>query len=177
MAMALCPANAWIVFRGTTAIPVFENPFLNSFFLQNGAAECCYDCSIELLIRLFVKCDHASPSELIWTRSEKRIARKAFDAALKRELDAVMQEAKQVAGHIREPSELWDLEHHLTQRRKEINYKYDFRGSRLAHVLGRLLYEGRLGEEQLLGLGEDKLKAIRSYAEFLAKMDTTESGT
>ena len=36
--------------------------------------------------------------------------------------------------------ELWDLEDHLTRRLKEINYKYDSRGSRLTHVLGKLLY-------------------------------------
>ena len=123
-----------------------------------------------------ISTDHANPSDLIWTRSEKRIARKAFDAALKRELDAVMQQARQMAGQIREPSELWDLEHYLTQSRKEINYKYDFRGSRLTHVLGKLVHEGRLQEEHLRGISADKLKAIRSYAAFLARMDATESG-
>jgi len=38
-----------------------------------------------------------------------------------------------------QPSELWDLEDHLTRRRKEINYKYDSRGSRLTHVSPDLL--------------------------------------
>jgi hypothetical protein len=36
-------------------------------------------------------------------------------------------------------------------------------------VLGRLLYEGRVDEEQLRGLREDKLKSIRSHAKFLAE--------
>ena len=117
------------------------------------------------------------PSELVWTRSEKKIARKAFDAALKRELEEVVQEAKEMAGQIKEPSELWDLEDYLTRRRKEINSKYDSRGSRLMHVLGRLLYEGGLEEEQLRGLSQEKLDAIRSYKQFLAEMDTTEPGT
>jgi hypothetical protein len=116
-------------------------------------------------------------SELVWTRSEKKIARKAFDAALKRELDEVVQEAKQRAGRIKEPSDLWDLEGYLTRRRKEINSKYDSRGSRLTHVLGKLLYEGRLDEEQLRGLSQEKLDAIRSYKDFLSEMDTTEPGT
>jgi hypothetical protein len=31
------------------------------------------------------------------------------------------------------------------------------------------LYEGRLREEELRGLREDKLKSIRSVAQFLAK--------
>ena len=108
-------------------------------------------------------------NEPIWSRSEKTIARKAFDAALGRELHEVIQEAKRMANEIQQSSDLWDLEHHLTQRRKEIDRKYDFRGSRLTDVLGRLLYENRLGEEELGGLREDKRKAIRSFAKFLAE--------
>ena len=59
----------------------------------------------------------------------------------------------------------------LTQYRKEIDRKYDYRYSRLTHVFGKLLHEGRLREEELRGLREDKLEAIRSCAEFLARMD------
>jgi len=76
-----------------------------------------------------------------------------------------------------QPSELWDLEEHLTRRRKEINYKYDSRGSRLTHVLGKLLYEGRLEEEQLRGLSQHQLNAIRSHKDFLSEADATEPGT
>jgi hypothetical protein len=61
------------------------------------------------------------------------------------------------------------LEHYLTQRRKEIDRKYDYRYSQLTQVFGRLLYEKRLREGELLGLREDKLKRIRSLAEFLAE--------
>src|SRR6201997_2617957 len=108
-------------------------------------------------------------NEPIWSRSEKTVARAAFDAALKRELQEVMQEAKQMANQIKEAADAWDLEHYLTERRKEINRKYDYRYSQLTHVFGRLLYEGRVSEEELSGLREDKLKPIRSLAEFLAK--------
>ena len=106
-------------------------------------------------------------NEPMWSRSEKIIARKAFDAALKRELHEVMQEAKQMASQIQQPSDLWDLEHYLTERRKDINRKYDTRGSRLKDVMGRLLYENRIGEDNLRGLGDEKMKAIRSFAQFL----------
>ena len=108
-------------------------------------------------------------NEPIWSRSEKTVARAAFDAALKRELQEVMQEAKQMANQINEPADLWDLEHHLTQRRKEIDRKYEYKYSQLTHVFGRLLHEQRLREEDLLGLQEDKLKLIRSFATFLAE--------
>jgi len=106
-------------------------------------------------------------NEPMWSRSEKIIARKAFDAALKRELHEVMQEAKQIASQIQQPSDLWDLEHYLTEHRKDINRKYDTRGSRLKDVMGRLLYENRIGEEDLRGLGDEKMKSIRSFAQFL----------
>ena len=106
-------------------------------------------------------------NEPIWSRSEKALARKAFDAALRRELHEVIQEAKKMASRIQQSADLWDLEHYLTQRRKEINRKYDTRGSRLKDVLGRLLYENRLGEEDLRGLREDKIKSVRSFAQFL----------
>jgi Photoprotection regulator fluorescence recovery protein len=108
-------------------------------------------------------------NEPTWSRSEKAIARKAFDAALRRELHEVIQEAKRMASQIKEPSDLWDLEHYLTERRKEIDRKYDYRYSQLAQVFGRLLHENRLSEEELRGLREDKLNSIRSIAQFFAK--------
>jgi len=106
-------------------------------------------------------------NEPAWSKSEKAIARRAFDAALGRELHEVIQRAKQMANEIQQSSNLWDLERYLTERRKEIDRKYNFRGSRLPDVLGKLLYENRLGEEDLRGLREEKMKSIRSFAQFL----------
>jgi hypothetical protein len=79
----------------------------------------------------------------------------------------VMQETRRMASQIKEPSDLWNLEQYLTERRKAIDRKYDTRGSRLKDVLGRLLYENRLREEDLSGLREGKMKSIRSFAQFL----------
>jgi len=104
-----------------------------------------------------------------WSRSEKAIARKAFDAALKRELQEVMEEAKQKASQIKEPPDVWKLERYLTERRKEIDGKYEFRSSRLTQTFGRLLCDRRVSENELRGLGEDKLKAIRSCAKVLSE--------
>ena len=108
-------------------------------------------------------------NEPTWSRSEKAVARAAFDAALGRELYEVIQRAKQMANEIQQSSDLWDLEHYLTERRKAIDRKYDYRYSQLTHIFGRLVHEGRLREEELRGLGEDKLKLIRSIAKFLAE--------
>ena len=76
-------------------------------------------------------------NEPAWSRSEKAIARKAFDAALERELQEMIREAKQKAGRIKEPADLWDLEHYLTRCRKEIDRKYDWgQLSRSFHLQG-----------------------------------------
>ena len=97
-------------------------------------------------------------NELTWSKSEKVIARRAFDGALGRERE-VIQRAKRMANEIQQSSDLWDLEQYLIQRHKEIDRKYEYRSSQLTHVFGRLLYEG----QELHGLDQGKLKSIRSF--------------
>src|SRR5260370_1885594 len=91
-------------------------------------------------------------NEQTWSKSEKAIARTVFDAALKRELQDVMRKTKQLANQIKEPADVWELEHYLTERRKEIDRKYDYRDSQLTQVFGGLLYDRRLGEEEFGGV-------------------------
>jgi hypothetical protein len=102
--------------------------------------------------------------ELKWSPGEKAAARRAFDGALGRELDAVMREAKERVARIKMPSELWELEGWLTRRRLEIDRKYDYRYSVLPLVFVVLLREGWLKEEDLAGLEQDKLERIRRGA-------------
>ena len=109
--------------------------------------------------------------ELRWSKSERETARKAFDHALNQELQELIQQAKQMAAAIKQPSDLWELEHHLTQRRKEIDHKYEYRGSMFTFVFGTLIHERRLTKADLRGLREDKLEAIRSYADFPHRRD------
>jgi hypothetical protein len=80
-----------------------------------------------------------------------------------------MREAKQMANHIKEPPDMWELEHYLTQRRKDIDRKYVFRSSRLTQVFGKLLCERRISEEELRALREEKMKAIRSCAKLMSE--------
>jgi hypothetical protein len=99
-----------------------------------------------------------------WSREEKAIARKAFNLALGRELDAVIREAKHRASKIKQPSELWDLERYLTRSRQTIDRSYDYRYSVLPRVFGSLIRKGRLSEDDLQGLSDDKLTFIRRVA-------------
>jgi hypothetical protein len=98
-----------------------------------------------------------------WTPSEKRIARRVYDAALERELAAVMAEFKQRAASAKEPGDIWDTEEYLTRTRKEIDGKYDYSYSRLEMLFGWLLREGRITEDELTGLAEDKIAFIGRF--------------
>ncbi len=96
-----------------------------------------------------------------WTKSEKRVARRVFDAALERELAAVMAEFKLRAAAAKEADDIWATEEYLTRARKDINAKYEYSYSRMVMLLGWLLREERIAEHELDGLAEDKLVSIR----------------
>ena len=98
--------------------------------------------------------------EFKWSPSEKAIARKAFDQALNDELRKLVREAKARAAIIDEPSELWKLERWLTERRIEIDRKYDYRYSVLPIVFAELVKQGRIGENDLHGLAPEKIELI-----------------
>jgi hypothetical protein len=102
--------------------------------------------------------------EFEWSPREKKIARQAFESALHRELESVTTETKKRAERIREPHDLWNLERYLTESRKQIDQRFDYRYSVLIFVFGNLIRLGRLSEQELLGLSEDKLDAIRRLA-------------
>lgn len=106
-----------------------------------------------------------SMRNLKWSGAEKAIARKAFEHALQQDLEAVIRQAKEMAEKIEQPSDLWDLEHYLTQRRTEIDREYDYRYSVLLVVFAGLIRKGRLREEDLHGLSEEKLGDIRQMAQ------------
>ncbi len=69
---------------------------------------------------------------------------------------------------------MWELEPYPVQRRKQIDPKYEYRSSTLTFVFGTLLHEGCLAEQDLRRVREDKLDAIRSDADFVAKVDVEE---
>jgi len=100
-----------------------------------------------------------------WTNSEKKAARKAFDQALKCNLQEIIAEAKQKVAKVNEPSDLWELEAYLTESRKTLNQVYQFRSSRLLTVFSALMGEGRLTEADLVGLQPDKIDRIKRGAE------------
>jgi hypothetical protein len=101
-----------------------------------------------------------------WSPGEKAVARKAFEQALQREFEIVMNETRQRAAKIKEPSDMWGLENFLTESRKNIDRDFDYRYSQLIEVFAILIQRGRLTLEELGGLSTEKIERIRSYVEF-----------
>lgn len=99
-----------------------------------------------------------------WSTSEKKIARRVFDAALRRELAEVMQTFKSMAVNATEPDDMWSTEEFLSKSRQGIDRKYDYRYSQLEFVFGCLLREGRISAENLSGLSKEKIDRILRIA-------------
>jgi len=96
-----------------------------------------------------------------WSRGEKAVARRAYDAARGREYSALAEQVRRLANSIADPGDIWELHNFLSRRRKEINEKYEYRYSVLVFIFARLINEGWLTEAELAGLGEEKLAGIR----------------
>jgi hypothetical protein len=110
--------------------------------------------------------------DLRWSASEKKIARRAYEAALDVALAGVMEEFKAKAAAARTPSEMWAVEDYLRGRRREIDETFDYRYSRLPLVFARLICDGYLDEAQLGGLSEEKLEIIRHLLSLRAGAST-----
>jgi hypothetical protein len=105
-------------------------------------------------------------SKTDWSKREKEIARRAFEAAYFRECMAAREAVRKMAAEIDDPPGLWRLSDFLTEKRKEIDEKYDYRYSVLPLVFARLIKEGWVKQEDLAGLSDEKLEQIREFAEF-----------
>lgn len=102
--------------------------------------------------------------ELQWSKAEKQAARKAFEAAYRKECAAVAATLKDMLGRACEPQDLWRINDYLTEQRDRTDEKYDYRYSVLPFVLARLLKEGWLAESDLEGLSADKIEIIKFLA-------------
>ena len=99
--------------------------------------------------------------DLKWSESEKKLSRRVFEAALHGELAEIMAKFKAKAAAVATPDELWAIQDFLAGKQREVEQKYDYRYSQLVLVFARLVREGRITEEQLHGLSEEKLSYIR----------------
>ena len=99
-----------------------------------------------------------------WSASEKKIARRAFDAALEREFAVLKSRLKEMTAKLSSSADTWDMHHFLSDQLHDIERKYDYRYSQLIVVFGRLMRQKWIDEKDLEGLSTDKMEAIRYIA-------------
>ena len=95
-------------------------------------------------------------------KTEKKIARKAFEKAYQRECSDLIEKIRTKAEEITEPDNIWRFHDFLTEKREEIDEKYDYRYSVLILVFARLINDGWLNFDDLKGLAENKIDRIES---------------
>lgn len=97
-------------------------------------------------------------NDISWSKTEKKIAKEAFNKAYRRESEKIIKEIKNYK--LEEPEDIWSLSNMLNKREKEIDQIYDYRYSQLVMVFAILIKRGFLSIEELEGLSEDKLDRI-----------------
>jgi hypothetical protein len=103
-----------------------------------------------------------NPRDITWSGSEKKVARRAFEAALEGAVAGIVAEFKARAAAVATNSEMWEMENYLKRKRREVEELFDYRYSQLCFVFAQLIFLGRLDEGQLAGLSDEKLGIIRA---------------
>lgn len=97
----------------------------------------------------------------MWSKKEKVVARQTFERAYKRESKELLNKVKEMANTAKTPEDIWKLHDFLTEKRNEVDEKYDYRYSVLILVFARLLREGWIELDDLKGLNENKITKIK----------------
>jgi hypothetical protein len=91
-------------------------------------------------------------SEMKWSKTEKEVARRAFDTAYRSECNSIAAKLKEMIEVASRPSDVWHIHDYLTEQSKLTDAKYDYRYSVIIFVFSRLLREGWINEDDLEGL-------------------------
>jgi len=102
--------------------------------------------------------------EMHWDSGEKKVARTAFDKAYQNEMLEIKRSLFEKVTSLKDANDLWSIHDYLSEKRKMIDRKYDYRYSQLILVFSQLLKQGYIKEEDLVGLSEDKIEAIKKLS-------------
>ena len=83
---------------------------------------------------------------------------------MKNECEALVIKLKVLAEKAENSDDVWAIHDYLTEQRKTIDGKYDYRYSQLIVVFGRLLREKWIEDKDIEGLSAEKIQAIRHIA-------------
>ncbi len=105
--------------------------------------------------------------DIKWSKTEKKIARQAFDKAYEHEIKHIENEVREMLDKSEDVWSVWHIHDFLTKKRKETDQKYDYRYSVLITVFSHLYSEGWLLLEDLKGLDEDKIERIQTISKMI----------
>lgn len=101
-----------------------------------------------------------------WSTDECVVARRAFDLARQREIDALVLAVRARFASLSSVESVWDLHDFLSCRRHELEGRFDFRLPGLLFVFAGFVRDGLLRMEELQGLSSDKLAKISAMSSF-----------
>jgi hypothetical protein len=102
-----------------------------------------------------------------WSPSDKKIARAAFDKAYSEEMKFIQINLIKKTRNIQEAKDVWGIYDYLSDERKQVAGKYDYRYSELIIVFARLLGEGFISKDDLEGLSAEKMEAVDRIISFV----------
>jgi hypothetical protein len=98
--------------------------------------------------------------DLKWSKTEKQIAKSAFEKAYGQECADLAKKIRSRAEKIKEPADIWHLKDFVNKRVREIENRYDYRYSVLILVFAGLIKDGWLSFDDLKGLGQEKIDRL-----------------
>ena len=98
-----------------------------------------------------------------WSKTEKQLARKAFDDAYIKCCKEIRRKAEKMLKES-DCRSIWKLHDYLSEMKQETDSIFDYRYSVLIRVLGKLVEKGYLSLSEMEGLEEDKIEHIRMIA-------------
>ncbi|MCB2182148.1 MAG: hypothetical protein KQH63_09000 [Desulfobulbaceae bacterium] len=101
--------------------------------------------------------------EFPWSKTEKKIARKAFDLAYDRKCQEIIEQIKR--RKLSTGEDIWKLGSYIHKQQKEIDRLFDYRYSQLVLVFAILIKKKLLSLEDLAGLNDEKIDIINKTLE------------
>jgi hypothetical protein len=101
-----------------------------------------------------------------WTAQEEQVARRVFEQAVSREVEALIETLRKEAAALHGPEKVWQFHDFLSIRRHQIEGRGEFCLDGLLFVLADLVKAGLASLEELDGLADDKRAKIQAMARF-----------
>jgi hypothetical protein len=100
----------------------------------------------------------------VWTDQELELARRVFERALHREVEALIETLRSQASALRGRDDVWQLHDFLSIQRHAIEGRQEFQLTGLLFVFADFVRDGLASLDELDGLSADKIAKISAMA-------------